>query len=70
MIDGVAHVARERDGPTFKAKLERWLREDQRKGNLMVAEVLLCLNEEHQVALPKPTRVQWPAHPQAYMSVL
>lgn len=47
----------------FKRELEAWLRVEQRQGDLMVAEVLRCLDEKHLLSLPLPKGVRWPEEP-------
>lgn len=57
--------ARVDQGDQFKRDLEEWLQVEQGQGDLMVKEVLNCLDEAHLVSLPLPKGVHWPARPAA-----
>ena len=52
-------------GEEFKRELERWLRDEQQQGDLMVAEVFRCLREDYLCSLPLPKGVQWPVVPKS-----
>lgn len=63
MADQHLQRVREVHGPQFKRELCEWLQQDQGQGELMVAEVLRCLEEVYLLSLPFPKGVQWPTNP-------
>ena len=53
-------------GEEFKLELERWLRDEQQQGDLMVVEVFRCLREDYLCSLLLPKGVQWPVVPKSH----
>ena len=65
MVSQTIFEIRALGGEEFKRELERWLRDEQQQGDLMVAEVFRCLREEYLCSLPLPKGVQWPVVPKS-----
>ena len=65
MVSQAIFEIRALGGEKFKRELERWLRDEQQQGDLMVAEVFRCLGEDYLCSLPLPKGVHWPVVPKS-----